>query len=93
MGEYTITKTSSNIVFYTNPNNAYFTNSFVTYQIVYVDQGRNGYRFAALKKLVKLIESGRIQCVSDLATAMIPDITIQHTMRKPWLYEVTELTR
>lgn len=85
MGIYIVTKTKSNIIFYTTDNAAYFVSAGITYQIVYVDQGKNGHRFASLKKMIAKIESGEIQSVSELARAMKKDVTWQHCQRKPWL--------
>lgn len=84
MGNFIVTRTQSNIVFYTSDKSAYFINAGIAYQIVYIDLGKNGYRFASLRKLIKLIESGRIQGINDLAANMKPDVTWQHTQRKPW---------
>lgn len=85
MGAYIVTQTKSNMVFYTNSKSAFFVCAGITYQIVYVDQGRNGHRFASLRKMIKLIESGKITCLEELASAMKRDVTWQHSQRKPWL--------
>lgn len=95
MGAYTITETKSKIVFYTTKNAAFFVNCGITYQIVYVDQGRKGHRFASLKRVIRRIESGEIQGISELAAAMKKDVnnklTWQHSQRKPWMENVARV--
>ena len=88
MGIYIETKTKSSVVFYTCNNAAFFMNGNLCYQIVYVDQGKNGYRFASMNKIIKAIQDGSIQNVSDLARAMKKDVTYQYTQRRPWMENV-----
>lgn len=88
MGIYIITETKSNVVFYTCANAAFFMNGDLCYQIVYVDQGKNGHRFASLKKVIRGIEAGQIQTIADLAGAMKKGLTYQYTQRRPWMENV-----
>lgn len=88
MGTYIVTKTKSNITFYTCTNAAFFINGDLCYQIVYIDQGKNGHRFASLKKIIQGIETGRIETFSDLAGAMKQDVTWKYTQRRPWMENV-----
>ena len=91
MGIYIVTETKSKVIFYTCENAAFFMNGGLCYQIVYVDQGKNGHRFASLKKIIKCIEAGEIQSVSDLARFMKRDVTYQYTQRRPWMESVARV--
>lgn len=88
MGTYIVTETKSNITFYTCANAAFFIKGSLCYQIVYVDQGKNGHRFASLKKVIRGIEAGQIQTIDELATAMKKGLTYQYTQRRPWMESV-----
>lgn len=91
MGIYIITETESRLTFYTCANAAFFMNGELCYQIVYVDQGKNGHRFASLKKVIKAIEEKRIQSISDLASEMRGGLTYQYTQRRPWQENVARV--
>jgi hypothetical protein len=88
MGIYIVTETKSKLTFYTCDNAAFFMNGDLCYQIVYVDQGKNGHRFASMKKVISCIQSGQIQTIEDLAGYMKKDVTYQYTQRRPWMESV-----
>lgn len=84
MGEYTVTQTKSNLVFYTSLNRAYFITSGLTYQIVHVNHGGRASRFSAVANIIKTIECGEVKNHSDLMEQLKPQLKYQYTQSKPW---------